>query len=131
VKKIRPLVGKRLAIGLSTLVLAGIGTMAILESFSGHDGPLSSRLRDGLNHAMIAASKFGMGLSEVYDESRKTSEEPEGMIMLARSEPADALPRGITPRGEPVGFMAKQSRELHKASRDAFISAQKVELYGK
>lgn len=105
--------------------------MAIHETRSSHHGPLSARLGNVFNQALLAASKFGMGLSEVYDESQQpAAEEPEGMIAAPVTAEA-SLPKGITVKGEPAGFMAKQSRELHKASRDAFISAQKVELYGK
>lgn len=117
--------GKSIAIGLIALVFGSIAAVAIHQSRDG--GRFATKLGAGLNQAMIAASKFGMGLSELHDDfGPAASDKPDGMVALAEAE---IQPRGLSAKGEPSTFVAKQCRELHRASHEAFISAKKVEIY--
>lgn len=117
--------GKSIAIGLIALVFGSIAALAIHQSRDG--GRFATKLGAGLNQAMIAASKFGMGLSELHDDFGPVADDkPEGMVALAETK---IQPRGLSAKGEPTTFVAKQCRELHRASHEAFISAKKVEIY--
>ncbi len=123
--------GKSIAIGLIALVFGSIATVAIHESLAGRNGHLSAKLGSGLNQAMIATSKFGMGLSELYDDFAKApARTPDGMVAVVETPRETELrPRGLSLKSEPASFVAKQCRELHRASHNAFISAKKVEIY--
>lgn len=123
--------GKSIAIGLIALVFGSIATVAIHESVAGNGDRLSAKLGVSLNQAMIVTSKFGMGLSELYDDFAKApARTPEGMIAVTEAPPASGLrPSGVSLKSEPATFVGKQCRELHRASHNAFISAKKVEIY--
>lgn len=117
--------GKNLAIGFIALVFGSLAAVALQQYREG--GRFAAKLGAGLNQAMIAASKFGMGLGELHDDFGPVAEDkPEGMVALAEAE---IRPRGLSAKGEPTTFVAKQCRELHRASHEAFISAKKVEIY--
>ena len=132
-KKTRSPRGKRFVVALLALVFGSLAAYTAKEFILGKDGTLSAKLGPAFNKVLLGASKFGMGLGELHTEEKASaSAVPEGMITAAGStEPAGQRPPGIIAEGEDTSLLAKGSKELRKVSRKAFISASKVEIYGK
>jgi hypothetical protein len=125
--------GKRFVVALLAITFGSLAAYSAKEFIIGADGKLSAKLGPAFNKVLLGASKLGMGLGELHTEEKASaSVVPEGMIVAAAvKESADERPAGIIVEGEDTSLLAKGSKELRKVSRKAFISASKVEIYGK
>jgi hypothetical protein len=132
-KKNRSPRGKRIVVALLALTFGSIAAYTAKEFIIGKDGTLSAKLGPAFNKALLGASKFGMGLGELHTGEKATAANaPKGMVTVSQeSRTADFRPSGIIAEGEETSLIAKGSKELRTVSRKAFISAAKVEIYGK
>jgi hypothetical protein len=125
--------GKRIVVAMLALVFGSIAAYTAKEFIIGTDGKLSAKLGPAFNKVLIGASKFGMGLGELHtQEKASASVAPKGMITVNRDLKAEDLrPTSLIREGEDPSLLGKGSKKLHKVSREAFISASKVEIYSK
>ncbi len=125
--------GKRFVVAFLAIAFGSLAAYTAKEFITGSDGKLAAKLGPAFNKVLIGASKFGMGLGELHTEKKASAAiAPEGMITVTRNLKADDLrPASLIREGEDPSLIAKGSKELRKVSRDAFISASKVEIYAK
>lgn len=125
--------GKRFVVATLALVFGSLAAYTSKEFIVGKDGSLSAKLGPAFNKVLLSASKLGMGLGELHTEEKATaSAVPEGMVTASEAKVSgDFRPASIIREGEDPSLLAKGSKELRKVSRNAFISASKVEIYAK
>jgi hypothetical protein len=125
--------GKRFVVALLAIVFGSIAAYTAKEFIIGNDGKLSAKLGPAFNKVLIVASKFGMGLGELHTEKKVSAGAvPEGMTSVTRNLKAEDLrPASIIREGEDPSLISKGSKKLRNVSREAFISASKVEIYAK
>lgn len=125
--------GNRFVVALLAIAFGSLAVYSSKEFITGADGKLAAKLGPSFNKLLLGASKFGMGLGELHTEKKASAAiAPEGMISVSRKLVAEELrPASLIREGEDPSLLAKGSKELRKVSRDAFISASKVEIYGK
>jgi hypothetical protein len=101
-KKNHPPSGMGITVRMLVYPMAFIAMLGIREVLSDGTGPVSQNLGMVFNKTLMTSSKFGLGVALMNEDSP----------------------------GERT-LIGKTSRELGKASHKAYVSAAKVELYGR
>jgi hypothetical protein len=101
-RKNHPSSGRGIAWRMLVYSLTFSALIGVRENLTGHGGPISDAAGAAINGMLKASSKLGLGIAQM-------SEDPPGDVTL----------------------IGQGGRMLGKASHEAFVSASKVEIYGR
>lgn len=111
--------GKRMAVRLLAVIFAAAACYTSHAIITRSNDAFSRNLGKGFNHGLIAVSKLGMGLSQMYAE------------MSAEAKPLpQAAARHITVGEQERSLLQRWNRTLAISSRNGFVAGAKVEIYG-